>query len=342
MIKIVFYPGTHGHYVEYVLNKMLHGDKIVELDDFFGTLGTSHKIKSNKSYIQHKTFGCFGALFQEGAGIILDKLDSEEFFILINPEEDDDLTAMQLRLKRGSDLNIDPDELHHNTYHKLDDIKYTEMIECINRYFSIKPYYNIKDPSWTDIESIEDFHNLPDYIKNECIDVFGFNPVYINSQYPDAPKWVLKCIFKSWFYDSMQRPFSVMQKYVNFKNVYKLNYRNLYNADKFKKDIQNIMAQLNLKFDPGNFSNSLHSEFVSRVPYLALKDQYMAILKFLNDGIDQPIPELNSVEQAYLDFKIEKTFNIIMPEEKQEYFTSTGEILEYIKSTLKVIPDENS
>lgn len=37
--------------------------------------------------------------------------------------------------------------------------------------FNKKSYYDVKDPSWPDIDTQEDFDQLPDWIKSECIDV---------------------------------------------------------------------------------------------------------------------------------------------------------------------------
>jgi len=37
-------------------------------------------------------------------------------------------------------------------------------------------YEQVRDPSWPDCEYEKDFVNLPDHIKKECIEVFGYNP----------------------------------------------------------------------------------------------------------------------------------------------------------------------
>lgn len=51
--------------------------------------------------------------------------------------------------------------------------KYTKVIS--------NNYKNIKDPSWPDVNSIEDYFCLPDWIQQECIDTkvaaFGKNPI---------------------------------------------------------------------------------------------------------------------------------------------------------------------
>jgi len=327
--KIIFYPGTHGHYVEFVLNKIVYGNKI-DLIDPIGELGTSHSMKTNESYQQHSQFRCMH----------YDKnVEQNEFFIKIDFDADDDITVLQLNLKRGHDYNIDPDTLHLNTYNKLHG-KYgmygpdfngaNNIIDCVNQYYSLEPYYNIKDPAWPDIKTLDEFYNLPKHILNECIQVFGYKPVYINETYPDAPQWVLRSIFKSWFHNTQKRPSSIMKECDNFKNVYKLSLRNLYNTKKFKNEILNIGKYLSLDFDLNNFSDEVHKKFIDRVPYLTSKIKCETILKCLCNGQDMPIGQLNVVEQGYLNFVVEKTFNVSMPEEQQIFFKTTNDISNYI------------
>lgn len=45
-----------------------------------------------------------------------------------------------------------------------------------NYGFEFKNFYrDVKDPQWPDCENLESFHNLPESIKNECIDIFKLN-----------------------------------------------------------------------------------------------------------------------------------------------------------------------
>jgi hypothetical protein len=40
----------------------------------------------------------------------------------------------------------------------------------------IRFYYNIKDPSWPSCYHHNQFHLLPEHVKQECIEVFGYQP----------------------------------------------------------------------------------------------------------------------------------------------------------------------
>lgn len=38
-------------------------------------------------------------------------------------------------------------------------------------------YENIRDPSWPDCDNAHEWHDLPDRIKQECVEIFGYNPI---------------------------------------------------------------------------------------------------------------------------------------------------------------------
>lgn len=56
----------------------------------------------------------------------------------------------------------------------LDDIINQQKNESQKQFF--KGYDNIKDPSWPVLDSVDDWYNLPDYIKKECVTVHKFSP----------------------------------------------------------------------------------------------------------------------------------------------------------------------
>ena len=82
-------------------------------------------------------------------------------------------------------------ELYGNYFYKnhknlINNIVYKSPENFISRIFDIKSdgpltkwltfYEQIRDTSWPDCEYEKDFVNLPDRIKKECIEVFGYNP----------------------------------------------------------------------------------------------------------------------------------------------------------------------
>ena len=110
MIPIIFSAGTHGNFVEFVLNKVIHGDKI-HISNPLGVYGTSHLQRTNANYLSHRIFKCQ----------FLGEYDylADQPLLKIDFDSSEDIFAFQLNLKRGEDYNIDPDTLEHMTYQKL-------------------------------------------------------------------------------------------------------------------------------------------------------------------------------------------------------------------------------
>ena len=334
MIKIMFYGGTHGNYVEFVLNRLVYGDKI-NFSVPYSPTGTCHQQRKESSYQQHRHFACYGAFHDE----IVKQLDCKESFIKIDFDASEDCTVFQLNLKRGEDYNIDPVFLHENTYFKLSG-KYgpggvthngpDKIIDCINQYLSFEPYENIKDPSWPEVTTIEQFYALPKPILDECINIFDYKPVYINKNYPDAPSWVLRSIFKSWFHSTNARPSKIMSMFDDYENVYKLPLRTLYDPREFEQQLVKICEYFNLNANFDFYSKKNHKEYIDKVPYKNSKSICQTIIQKIFLQEKQEIGKLNFVEQAYIDFTIESEYNIIMPDNK-DYFVDTGAIIDYIK-----------
>jgi hypothetical protein len=334
MIPIRFYPGTHGNYVEFVLNKAIHGDKIHKINPL-GSIGTSHAQRSDTNYRLHKTFNQVPWVRQA-------VITKDQPVIKIDFDSSDDIFIIQLNLKRSEDLDIDVDTLEHMTYQKLFG-KYgpygkkyhgpDKIIDDINKFTDLSPYYNIKDESWPAISSVDDFYNLPKHILDECINVFGYQPIQITESRPDAPRWVLRSLFKSWFYDQLNRPSSTMVDLDQYNNVYKLQLRNLYGVDSFKQEIVNIGKFFNIDTNLNNFSSQVHQQFIDMVPYKESKFNCERIVNSI-DKCDHFQINLNVVEEGYVNYCLEQKFNIIMPEETKHYFKDTTELSTFVKQFL--------
>ena len=81
--------------------------------------------------------------------------------------------------------------LYGNYLMKFHPIRINKLVELSNEFYSIKCdvtsnscgnqtkwltfYQQIKDPSWPDCDSEEDFYKLPESIQQECVEVFGYS-----------------------------------------------------------------------------------------------------------------------------------------------------------------------
>ena len=331
MIPIIFYPGTHGHYLEFVLNKAIHGDKICRVNPL-GISGTSHTQNFDFNYRRYR-------IFKANHPWQVDI--PTQPYLAIDFDSTDDIFVVQLLLKRGGDNNLDPDTLEHRTYekwskkpllHGKDLCKIDNMINGINKFTDLTPYYNIKDESWPAIASVDDFYNLPIHILDECINVFGYKPIEISETRPDAPRWVLRSIFKSWFYNQSDRPSSQLIVPNQHTTVYNLPLRNLYHIDSFKQEIINIGKFFDIKLNIDNFSPHIHQQFIDMVPYLESKFNCERIINSI-DTCDQFQIKLNVVEEGYVNYCLEQKLGITMPEETEHYFKDTSELSAFVKQS---------
>jgi hypothetical protein len=338
MIPIIFYAGTHGNFVEFVLNKIMRGDKIHRINPL-GGLGTSHSQRDDDNYLSNRLFECRPTEY-------FDHQIVDQPFIKIDFDSSEDIFVIQLNLKRGEDYNIDPDNLEQDTYQKLfgkygyhgkDSHGPDKIIDDINKFTDLTPYYNIKDESWPAINSVDDFYNLPTHILDECINVFGYKPIQITESRPHAPRWVLRSIFKSWFYNQSSRPSTKLSSIVESASGYKLQLKNLYDINIFKQEIINIGKFFNIEMNLDDFSDQVHQQFIDMIPYQRSKFNCERIINSINNQEHFQIT-LNVVEEGYVDYCLEQKFGITMPEETEQYFMNTNELSVYINYALSSHP----
>lgn len=333
MIAISFIAGTHGNFLEFVLNKLLYGDAIDMVSPLsVNGLGTSHSQRSNLSYQSNRHF------VNWSWPVYKNKIDEYDRIVKIDFNEYDLLTVIQLNLKRGEDFNIDPDTIEENTYFKLQNKFGSEgkngngpnkIIDCILKYSEIESYNNIKASSWPIISSAEEFYNLPKHIIEESINVFGVEPLVFNDKHPHCPKYILRDIFKTWFYENTfyttNKEFDKI--YNERKQIYKINLRMLYDKDLFIEELNKIEKFFNLKFNY-NFLN-FHNEFIDRVPYKDSLFRCRKIIDSLKTKEDFNI-NLNVIEEAYLNYILETEFNVKSVFLQKEFFKTTEELRQYV------------
>ena len=126
IIPIDFVAGTHGHFLEIVLNKFFNITSV----DFspFNALGASHVVEKN--YLDSRVFEA-----QHWFENQIDKLNQFERAISIQFDQDDLLLVSSVSLLRAGDLGIDNDQLEVDTYNKLGNKHYRSVLaEILNAY----------------------------------------------------------------------------------------------------------------------------------------------------------------------------------------------------------------
>lgn len=122
MIPLDFVAGTHGHFLEYVINRALAYTDL-DFNPFTG-LGTSHQ--RPKRYLEHRMIVCDHWFENDPAAVT-----RANQTIRITFEQKDLLLVSSLSLLRAADLNIDNDVLHEDTVIKLQNPYYSHVLQQI-------------------------------------------------------------------------------------------------------------------------------------------------------------------------------------------------------------------
>lgn len=182
-IPIDFVAGSHGNFLETVLNKYFH---FVPHENNFTAMGTSHN--KSKQYNQQKFFWA-----NHWSKWYSNQLEQYEKVIAIKFEPDDLLLLLSVSLLRAGDLNIDNNTLELNTRIKLNNWVYQQVLDQIDIA------YPFLDQTQTSIPR----NILREFFK------FGFqnhntNGFWIEQQKMQYPNQSVFCFWFKDFYDHAQ------------------------------------------------------------------------------------------------------------------------------------------
>lgn len=325
MIYIDYQSGAHGNFLEFTCNKFLAGVvSSVELP--FNIHGASH----NKKYAGKQVFEASHYFQYNTVPFTNSKI------ISIQITEEDLLPLSSISLLRAGDLDLDNNCLEVNTYNKLDNIHYRWVLDNIIERFSVnqihESYEAVKDPSWPKVNNLEDFQNLPGWIKEECLQQHNLHLLEISKQNPDCPRWVLREFLKLGFKNPKQAGFITQQKQIEYdtsNNVFYFPFGAFYDLEWFKKEVFAISTWANLNYqDP----SVLHAEFMKRQPYAHDKKFCDDILKRIYNEEKFIFPKLDLMKESYLEANLELYYNYEFTVYRPSWFESSDEILNLLKA----------
>jgi hypothetical protein len=296
MIHIDFRGGAHGNYLEFVCNKIAG----ITVGTPFNAKGASHA----KKYTGKKIFYADHYSFWPKP-MVFDKI------ISIQIDTDDLLPLQQISLLRAGDYGYDNDLLEIDTYNKFNNIHYRQGLDTILKAFfknQIRDSYNaVRDSSWPDVNTLTEFNNLPDSIKQECIDLHNLTLFELSEDHPNCPRHVLREFFQIGFQEPDQHDFIVRQNQIQYdasKQVYQFEFKHFYNKHKFLQDIENIVKWAGLQYNQWQDIAQLHDEFLQNQPYKKSKDKCDKIIMELKNNNLIQIPKVDLLEEAYINAKL--------------------------------------
>jgi hypothetical protein len=230
---------------------------------------------------------------------------------------DDLLPLQQVSLLRAGDYNYDNNQLEIDTYNKLNNADYGPALDTlINGFFKnqIQNSYNaVKDPSWPEVSTVEEFENLPDIIKQECIEQHKLVIRRLSPSHPDCPRSVLREFFQIGFDKPENNGFIVRQnqiKYSDFMQVYVFPFQCFYNTFDFLQEIKKVAEWAGIQYTCQQEIEHLHDKFLQKQIY---KDSKLKcdkiIMRIQNNEIVQ-IPSVDLLEEAYINAKLGRNYFI--------------------------------
>ena len=296
MIHIDYQGGAHGNYLEFVYNKIAG----IAIGTPFNSLGASH----NKLYTEKKIFHGDHYSFWPRP-MVFDKI------ISIQIDAEDLLLLQQISLLRAGDYGYDNNQLEIDTFNKLNNRHYKWILENIIQNFfanQIQNSYNaVRDTSWPDATTLEDFRNLPDWIKKECAELHQLELLELSSDCPNCPRTILREFFQIGFEQPENSGFIVRQsqaKYDSTKQVYWWPYRCFYNTTEFLQEIKKVADWANISYNCQDAIEELHNEFLQRQPYINSKIKCNKIIKEIQNNMIPNLMDITLIEEAYVNAKL--------------------------------------
>lgn len=297
MIQIDFQGGAHGNYLEFVLNSMCG---VTEDQLPFNTAGASH----SKRYVDKKVFYAdhYSYLGKELANKV----------VSIQIDATDLLPLSQISLLRAGDYGYDNNELETNTYNKLNNPNYKWALDkLINGFFRHQvqtSYNNVRDPEWPDVNSLQEFEQLPEHIRKECKDVHKLELLELSAQYPDCPRPILREFFQIGFVNPAQHGFMHLQNtMLNYgdRDVYIFPFSFFYDTDKFIKELKQVAHWAGITYNNYNSTIQLHQEFLKRQPYAHSNTRCDVIVQDIIHNRETGTAR-DLLEEAYINAQLKK------------------------------------
>jgi len=327
MIYIDFQGGAHGNFLEFICNKFLAN--VSTAGDPFNQQGASHK----KHYLDKKIFFCGHFSFENPKTSF-----TSSKIISVQLCNEDLLALSSISLLRAGDHNINNDELHLDTYNKLNNKDYKWVLDTIlEKFFNeqiFQSYDAIKDASWPIVKNLKDFKILPDWIQKECVDVHNLRLLELSPESPDCPRDILREFFKMGFKCPGESGFIKQQKkmqYDSSNDVYVFPFSSFYNTERFANVLGNISNWSSYNFSPSTDFCDLHAKFLEKQPYKHSKKQCDKILLRIQAKEIFDFENLDLLQESYLTAHIEALYNIELPN-NETWFLNSGEILNYIEN----------
>lgn len=319
MIYIDFQAGSHGRYLEFVCNRFLAQIPVIT-EKPFDQFGSSHA----KEYAGQEVFtsGHYERL-------------QDKRVLTIRISFNDLLPLSMISLLRAGNRHIDNENLEIDTFNKLNNDLYSSVLTILlDGYFNdqvVISYNQVKSETWPDITSLNEFNQLPDWIKQECLEVHKLELLELSSENPNCPRYILRDFFKRSFDKPYGSGFMKIQNNLEYKNcdVFYFPFGAFYSTNKFISIIKEVGSWSGYALKDEDKLIELHTEFLSKQPYKDSKKDCDQIIDNVYYGVNFTLPKMDLICEAYLSSQFENSSGIESP--YYHWFTTSKEIQQHYK-----------
>ena len=279
MIPIYFVGGTHGNYLEFVLNTIVA--KIpVDTPLPFNTGGAAH----SKRYLGAPVFKAVEGIKSNFQGSI----------VVIQAQHEDLLPWLCISYLRTGDFGVDPSMLEIDTWNKMNNRDYIPVREHIKKHF---------------------FKNGQQF----------------DQDHPNCPRSVLREHFKLSFHNTDSMP-NIVGIVPAGANMFVFNYSDFYNSKKFVDSVTRLSAwwDCTQEIDVDKLI-WLHQEFLTRQPFYDIRTKCDHTVESILSGHQFRLPQLNVMQEAYIDYKIEQQTGHQLTVDNDQWFKHSSDIQNLLK-----------
>lgn len=282
IVGIDFVAGSHGNFLEFVCNTFIA--KIGNNFSPFSTHGTSHRKPDD--YVSSRKF-CANHYSNYGLDIPLN-------VIRITFTNDDLLVLHTASLLKAANVWLITNELEIDTYHKLNNHHYVEMLHQLTQTY-------------------------PD--------------VGLSADQPNCPRHVLREFFKFGFRNPADHGLVKKQNEMVYNvqhRVFDFAFSYFYNKQLFLGEMLNLSKWCGVQDLAINKISALHDDFISKQTFKDFKTQADYIITAVQHKASTSINNLDLLQESYINGVLESIYNIEMPFYQTTYFTNTREIIDHL------------
>lgn len=291
-INIDYVAGCNQTYLEYLFNTVfVTGNFSLTLDDINARSDKLFELNNFSSTNNNKTR------------------------IAIVFGEDDLLHVTHASLTKRGSTYVGIRDLDYETLLQLDN---EFMRDCIDDFMQLanripSNYNDIKGTNWPDVDSIQDFYNLPEEIQEECKIHYGFQPTVITKDNFFLDRRLMRGYFTAWFLDTQRHPLYRKRQAMSYPDdyiVYYLPFKDLWQVDRFLPHIDRIadIFKIDVVDDPKlprNLKDVRHfvESYLFRYQHRNIASDTDQVLEDIRAGKSKDI-NLSVLQEAYINAKL--------------------------------------